>query len=159
MTHLSHHVTATEGEEWLMEVRSRSLRLWCIISAVIVLAIHIFMGLVVDSGNTGASVTFIDKLAFPLIGVIIAGVFLLGTRARMRVSARGVEVRNLLAPRFYPWSQIYGLSFPKKAKWARLELPDFEFVPILAVQSADGESVVKTIAQFREYEAQYMPQD
>lgn len=146
-------------DQWLLEITSQKLRLWAIIGAILVLAIHIFMGVVVDFGNTGAAVTFIDQLAFPLIGLIISAFILLLTRARVRVNARGVEVRNLLNAKFYPWVDIYGLSFPKKSRWARLELPDFEFVPMLAIQSADGARVVKDVQRFRELEDKFMPED
>lgn len=146
-------------DKWLLEITPQKLRVWAVVAAIVVFAIHVFMGVVVDFGNTGASVTFIDKLAFPIIGAIIAGVVLLLTRARVRVNERGVEVRNLLNPRFYPWDEVYGLSFPKKSRWARLELPDFEFVPMLAIQSSDGERVVESIRRFRELEDKYMPED
>ncbi|WP_297452131.1 PH domain-containing protein [uncultured Corynebacterium sp.] len=157
----SNSTTANNGsdDKWLLEITSQKLRLWAIIAAVVVFAIHIFMGIVVDFGDTGASVTTIDQLAFPMIGLIIAGVFLLLTRARVRVNAEGVEVRNLLNAKFYPWVDIYGLSFPKKSRWARLELPDFEFVPMLAIQSADGARVVEDIRRFRELEDKFMPED
>ena len=54
---------------------------------------------------------------------------------------------------------VYGLSFPKGARMARLELPDFEYVPLWAIQSGDKESALRTVGQFRELEAKYMPQD
>nr|WP_120492490.1 PH domain-containing protein [Corynebacterium lactis] len=149
----------TSQGQWLQVITSKKLTTWAVIAAVIVFAIHVFMGIVVDFGNTGANVTAIDRLAFPVLGAIIAGVCLLLTRARVRVSDRGVEVRNLLTAKFYPWNDIYGLSFPKKSKWARLELPDFEFVPMLAVQAADGARVVDAINRFRELEDKYMPED
>ncbi|ALA67372.1 PH domain-containing protein [Corynebacterium lactis] len=147
------------GGQWLQIITSKTLTIWAAVAAAVVFAIHLFMGIVVDFGDTGASVTLIDRLAFPVLGAIIAAVFLLLTRARVRVSERGVEVRNLLTAKFYPWSDIYGLSFPKKAKWARLELPDFEFVPMLAVQSADGARVVEAVRKFRELEDKFMPED
>lgn len=148
-----------ESNQWLMVVKSKKLTMWAWISAIAVVAIHIFMGVVVNVGNTGASITIVDQLAFPVIGLIIAGVCLLFTRARVRVSSYGVEVRNLLNARMYPWKVVYGLSFPRKSKWARLELPDFEFVPMLAMQSADGADVVKAVKHFRDLEDRFMPED
>lgn len=150
---------ATQSETWLLVVTSKKLKLWAWVAAIVVLAIHIFMGVVVNVGNTGASITVIDQLAFPVIGLIIAAVCLLFTRARVRVNSHGVEVRNLLNARMYPWSDVYGLSFPRKSKWARLELPDFEFVPMMAMQSADGADVVKAVQDFRDLEVKYMPED
>ena len=70
-----------------------------------------------------------------------------------------MEVSNIIGTRFYPWLVVYGLSFPKGARMARLELPDFEYVPLWAIQSGDKESALRTVGQFRELEAKYMPQD
>lgn len=42
---------------------------------------------------------------------------------------------------------------------ARLELPEFEFVPVWALQSGDKDSVIDKVRRFRDVEAKYMPQD
>ncbi|MFC2595417.1 PH domain-containing protein, partial [Corynebacterium durum] len=118
-----------------------------------------FMASVVASGNTGAAVTTIDQWAFVGIGLIISAVCLTIMRPRVRANEDGVEIRNFIGTRFYPWDVIYGLSFPKGERWARLELPEFEFVPMWAFQSADGARVVTAVEQFRTLEDKYMPED
>ena len=42
---------------------------------------------------------------------------------------------------------------------ARLELPEFEYVPLWAIQSGDNEHALKAVDDFRALEAKYMPQD
>lgn len=42
---------------------------------------------------------------------------------------------------------------------ARLELPDFEYVPLWAFQSADGLAGLRAVERFRALEANYMPED
>ncbi len=42
---------------------------------------------------------------------------------------------------------------------ARLELPEFEFVPVWALQSGDKDTVIDNVRRFRDVEAKYMPQD
>ena len=42
---------------------------------------------------------------------------------------------------------------------ARIELPDFEYVPVWALQSGDKEDVIPKVRSFRDLEARYMPQD
>ena len=124
------------------------------------MAVHIFMGYTLDVEFTGASVTSIDKLAFPLVGVIISIlVWLALTRPRLRANEDGVEVRNIIGSRFYPWQVVYGLSFPQGDRMARLELPEFEFVPVWALQSADRERAMRDVRKFRELETKYMPED
>lgn len=150
----------TTTKPWSLVVTSSFLKKVAWVAVVVVMAVHIFMGQVVDVDFTGAAVTFIDTLAFPLIGIIISVALFIGlTRARVRANEDGVEVRNFIGTRFYPWAVIYGMSFPKGNSVARLELPDFEYVPMWAFQSRDGESVVRAVAQFRELENKYMPED
>ncbi|MEJ5919796.1 MULTISPECIES: PH domain-containing protein [unclassified Corynebacterium] len=150
---------STDNDQWEFVATSRILKFWAWGAVAVVMAIHIFMGYVVDIGDTGAQVTLIDRFAFPAIGVIISAACLLLLRPRIRANSRGVEVRNLLTPRFYRWDDVYGLSFPEDSRWARLELPDFEFVPVLALQAADQATVVRDVKNFRALEERYMPED
>ena len=118
------------------------------------------MGSVVDVEFTGASVTGIDTLAFPLVGIIISILgYLAFTRPRVRANEDGVEVRNIVGTRFYPWTVVYGLAFPEGSQMARMELPEFEYLPLWAIQAGDGASAVKAVSDFRALEAKYMPQD
>lgn len=155
---MARDVKADDGN-WLLTVTSRTMRKYAWIAVAMVMAVHIFMGAVVNVGDTGAQVTLIDILAFPMLGLVISAACLLMLRPRVRANANGVEVRNFLGPRFYPWRDVYGLSFPADKQWARLELPDFEFVPMWAMQARDGEDVVEAVRGFRELEDRYMPED
>ena len=150
----------TTDKPWRLVVTSKTMKQLAWIIVVVVMAVHIFMGAVVDVDFTGAAVSFIDTLAFPGIGILLSVLAYIGfTRARVRANEDCVEVRNFIGTRFYPWAVIYGMSFPKGARVARLELPDFEFVPMWAFQARDGESVVRAVAEFRELENKYMPED
>ena len=42
---------------------------------------------------------------------------------------------------------------------ARLELPEFEYVPLWAIQAGDKEHALEAVAKFRDLEAKYMPED
>jgi len=153
-----HAMTSTKP--WELEVRSPSLKRLAWICVVVVMAVHIFMGYFLDLEFTGASISFIDQLAFPLVGVVISVLaYLAFTRPRVRANEDGVEIRNIIGTRFYPWSVAYGLFFPQGARMARLELPEFEYVPMWAMQASDGPAVVQAVSTFRELEAKYMPQD
>lgn len=150
----------TTDKPWELEVKSRRLRHFAWLLVVVVMAVHIFMGVTVGIGYTGAAITPIDQFAFIGVGVVLSVVgYIAFTRPRVRVNADGVEIRNLIGTRFYPWAVIYGLSFPKGTRIARLELPEFEYVPMWALQAADGERVVRDVTEFRALEARYMPED
>jgi Bacterial PH domain len=67
----------------------------------------------------------------------------------VRADADGVEVRNVGWPRYLPWELVRAVSFPDGASWARLDLPDHEYVPVLAVQAVDGMRAVEAIRGLR----------
>ena len=150
----------TSTKPWKLTVKSRFLRRVALAWVVLVMAVHIFMAAVVDVEFTGVAITGIDKFAFVGVGIIISIVsWVCLTRPRVRANEDGVEVANIIGTRFYPWLVIYGLSFPKGSRMARLELPDFEYVPLWAIQAGDKEQALDAVAKFRELEAQYMPED
>lgn len=151
---------AISTKPWEFEVTSPKLTIAAYIAVVVIMAVHIFMGITVGIGYTGAAVTKLDQWGYVVLGVFLSILaYIALRRPRVRANADGVEVRNIIGTRFYPWLVIYGLSFPKKAHMARLELPEFEYVPLWAMQSADGDHVVQAISQFRDLEAKYMPKD
>ncbi len=156
----AHPFASISTKPWEFEVTSPKLRIAAYISVVVIMAVHIFMGVTVGIGYSGAAITRLDQWGYVLLGVFLSVLaYIALTRPRVRANADGVEVRNIIGTRFYPWMVIYGLSFPRKAHMARLELPEFEYVPLWAMQSADGDYVVKAISQFRDLEARYMPKD
>ncbi|QDZ42658.1 PH domain-containing protein [Corynebacterium sp. sy039] len=150
----------TTSLPWELEITSKKMKFLAIVAAVVIVVIHIVLAVLVAIGDTGTTVTLIDQWGYALVGCIFAGVAFFGLRRpRVRVNADGVDVRNFIGSRFYPWSVIYGLNFPEGARIARLELPDFEYVPMWAIQSADGVESVKAVTALRELEQQYMPED
>ena len=153
-----HAVTSTKP--WEIEITSRYLRRVAFVAVIVIMAAHIFTGVVVDTEFTGAAITTLDKLAVPGIGLILSIAVWLGlSRPRVRANEDGVEVRNIIGTRFYPWAVVYGLSFPRGSRLARLELPEFEYVPLWAIQSGDKERAIEAVTEFRRIEARYMPQD
>ncbi|AGP30815.1 PH domain-containing protein [Corynebacterium terpenotabidum] len=147
------------GDTWLLTVKSPYLRKVAWILVVLIMIVHIFMAIVSTIGDTGATVDMVDQFAFVGLGLIFSAAALTLTRARVRVNPRGVEVRNVAGAKFYPWQMIYGLSFPRNSRWARLELPDFEFVPMMAFQIGDKTTVAANVEAFRQLEDRYMPDE
>lgn len=153
-----HAVVTTKP--WEFETRSTFLRRVSIVWVIIVMAIHIWVGFTIDIEFTGASITLIDKLAYPLVGTLISALSLWAlNRPHLKANEDGVQIQNIVGTRFYPWYVIYGLSFPEGSRMARIELPEFEYVPVWAMQSGDGVNTVKAVSEFRELEAKYMPQE
>ncbi|GGG68521.1 PH domain-containing protein [Corynebacterium pelargi] len=150
----------TSNKPWTLTIVSRKMRLWAIIAATVIVLLHVFLAVVVAIGDTGTTVTVIDQWGYFLVGVLLAAiVFIALWRPRVQANEDGVEVRNFLGTKFYPWLVIYGLNFPEGARMARLELPDFEYVALWALQAADGAQAVADVQAFRALEARYMPED
>lgn len=150
----------TTDAPWDLVVTSRRMKLWAVVSALLVIAIHVFLAFAVAVGDTGTAVTVTDQWGYFLAGLIFAGAFFAALwRPRIRANKDGVEVRNFIGTSFYPWTVIYGLNFPADARIARLELPDFEYVQLWALQQADGESCAQAVRKLRELEATYMPKE
>jgi hypothetical protein len=65
------------------------------------------------------------------------------------VGPTGLSVRNLLGDRHIPWADIVGVSFPAGSRWARIDLPDDEYVPVLAIQAVDRDRAVDAMDTVR----------
>jgi hypothetical protein len=90
-------------------------------------------------------------------GLVIAGLVLLFARPRLRVGPTGLSVRNLLGDRLIPWSATVGVSFPAGSRWARVDLPDDEYVPVMAIQAVDKDRAVEAMDTVRSLLARYRP--
>ncbi|HTM86158.1 MAG TPA: PH domain-containing protein, partial [Mycobacterium sp.] len=108
-------------------------------------------------GSSGVIFRPVDQVAIVLIGLIIAGVVLLFGRPRLRVGAAGMSVRNLFGDRLVPWSTVQGVSFPANARWARIDLPHDEYIPLMAIQAIDEDRAVQAMDTVRELLARYQP--
>jgi hypothetical protein len=139
----------------VFEARPRKARWVAITAAVVVVAVFTVVAVLLRRTPTGVYFQFSDQVAMMLLGLLLAGAALLFARPRVRAGARGVEVRNLLETRTIPWELVLRVSFPDGAPWARLELPDDEYIAVMAIQSADGRHAVRDIRALRAVHAEH----
>jgi hypothetical protein len=66
-------------------------------------------------------------------------------------------VRNMLGDRLVPWSDVVGVSFPVGARWARIDLPDDEYIPLMAIQAVDKDRAVEAMDTVRALLTRYRP--
>ncbi|BDT90395.1 hypothetical protein IFM12275_03710 [Nocardia sputorum] len=144
-----------EASGWEFEVRPRRAVRTAWIVAVLVAAAFTVGGIWLRSGSTGVNFRVADQIAMIGIGLLGAGAVLLLTRPRVRAGARGVSVRNILGDNDFPWDYIRGVSFPDRKSWARLELIDDDYVPMLAIRSNDKEHAARAMDRLRELGAKY----
>lgn len=132
-------VTAAADTEPTFEVRPRKIRVYAWVIAIGVLLVHSAVGLLLTTGaNTGVYFRWQDKVSMAAIGLVLAGGVLMFTRPRLRLDREGVRVRNVLGESSYPWDVVRGFSFPPGSAWVHLELPEDEFVSVMAIQARDG---------------------
>ncbi|MGW0326212.1 PH domain-containing protein [Nocardia sp. NPDC003183] len=144
---------------WEFQVRPRRATRTAIVVAIAILVAFTAGGLLLRTGSTGVNFRVADQVAMILIGVVGAGAVLMLTRPRVRAGSQGVGVRNILGEQVYPWAYIRGVSFPDRKAWARLELADDDYVPMLAIRSNDKTHAADAIERVRELGARYAPRD
>jgi len=136
-------------------VRPRKVRRIAIPVAAALVVIFVVIAVLLRSGSTGVRFGVSDQASIAAVGVVLACGALLFVRPRMVADADGVEVRNVLFGQRVPWSVIRAVSFPDGAPWARLELPQDEYVPVVAIQAIDGARAVAAIRELRALHRKY----
>ncbi|GGC59025.1 PH domain-containing protein [Hoyosella rhizosphaerae] len=140
---------------WELVVRARKMPRWAAVAALAMFLTFVVLGILLGSANTGVYFRLVDQIAMVLLGAFFGSLFLLLARPRLRVGASGVGVRNFFSERVVPWETVGGLSFRTGGSWARLELPEDEYIPVLAIQSTDRGHAVAAVEKFRELEGKY----
>ncbi len=130
-------------------LRPRKLLVIAWVGAVVIVALFTSIAVVLRNTDTGVFFRTADQVALILIGVFMAGGILLVARPRARADAEGIEVRNILVTRRLSWADVERVAFPDGASWARLDLPDYEYVSVMAVQAVDGQRAVDGIRKLR----------
>lgn len=130
-------------------LRPRILLITAWTSAVAVLVIFAVVAYLMPEVDTGVYFRAADQISIFVLGLLIAGGLLLMGRPRVRADSGGIEVRNVGATHWYPWSEVEGIAFPDGASWARIDLADDEYMPVLAVQAVDRQLAVRGIRTLR----------
>ncbi|MDX1882881.1 PH domain-containing protein [Mycolicibacterium sp. 120270] len=143
--------------DWDLEVRPHLTPYFAYGAAALILAAHVTVGALLKISSTGVIFQTADQVAIALLGVVIACIVLMFARPRLRIGAAGVSVRNLLGDKLIPWPDVVGISFPRGARWARVDLADDEYVPAMAIQAVDKERAVEAMDRVRGLLVRYRP--
>ena len=133
-----------------VEARPRKVRRVAVPVAVVLVALFVVVAVLLRDTPTGVYFRVSDQVSMALLGVLLGGAALVPALPRLRADRSGLEVRNAFVSKHYPWSEVQAITFPDGAAWARVELPDDEYTPVLAVQATDGEYAVTTMRRLRE---------
>lgn len=140
---------------WDAELRPRLTPYFAYGAAFVIAAAHIAVGFLLKVGSSGVIFQSADQVAMGLLGLVIAGVVLLFARPRLRVGPSGLSVRNLLGSKMIAWEDVVDVSFPRGARWARVDLADDEYIPVMAIQAVDKERAVEAMDTVRRLMDQY----
>ena len=141
-------MTVATGTEQLV-VRPRRVRRVAAIAAVGVVVVFTVVAVLLRHTPTGVYFHRSDQVAMVGVGLALALGVLSLARPRLRADAAGVEVRNIVETKRLPWDVIVAVTFPEGAPWARLELPDDEYVAVMAIQATDGDHAVRAMRELR----------
>jgi hypothetical protein len=141
--------------EWDVVIRPHLTPYFAYAAAAVIVAAHVTVGFLLKIGSSGVIFQTADQIAIALLGVIIGAVVTLFARPRVRVGPRGLSVRNLWNDRVLDWSEVVGVSFPRGARWARVDLPDDEYIPLMAIQAVDKERAVAAMETLRDGLSRY----
>ncbi|SDF06108.1 PH domain-containing protein [Pseudonocardia oroxyli] len=119
------------------------------VSAVVTIVVFVVIAVILRNTATGVFFRLADQVAMVLFGLFVAAGCLLFARPRVRADERGIEVRNVGLAKTLPWSVVERVGFPDGASWARLDLPDYEYLPVLAIQAVDRQHAVDAIRKVR----------
>ena len=142
--------------DWDLEVKPHLTPIFAWGAAVIIVVAHVAVGALLKVGSSGVVFRTADQVAIALVGVVIACFVTLFARPRLRVGPSGVAVRNLFGYRLFPWSEVVDVSFHEGARWARLDLPDDEYVPVMAIQAVDKGRAVESMDTVRALITRYL---
>ena len=118
--------------------------------SAVVLAVFVVVALVMRHHTAGAHFVANDQIGTLIIGIVLAGLFVMPTRPRLRADAEGVHLRSFLGGwRHVPWSVIVRIDFPRKVRFARVVLPAEETLAIYAVSRLDKREAVETMNALR----------
>lgn len=148
-------MTDTDTATWDATFRARVTPIYAVIAAVALLAVHVMVAFLLTVKASGVNFRTSDQVSFVVLGMVFGGLALLLTRPRLRIGPAGVAVRNTLGEKIIPWSQVHRISFPIGARWARVDLDDDEYVPVLAIQSNDKDRAVAAMDEVRRLVAKY----
>jgi hypothetical protein len=149
-------VTVTDPG-WELQIRPHLTPYFAVGAAITIAAAHIIVGFLLKIGSSGVIFQTADQVAIGTLGVVIGALVLMFARPRLRVGPAGLSVRNLVNDKLIPWSDVVGVSFPLGARWARVDLPDDEYVPLMAIQAVDKERAVVAMEQVRALVDKYRP--
>jgi 4-amino-4-deoxy-L-arabinose transferase-like glycosyltransferase len=111
------------------------IMLWVVGTLLIALLVAVWFGL---GDDIRSQFTVWQRITLVLFGVLLFITYYGLLRCKVVARADGLQVVNGYRTRRFEWSQVIGLSLPRGAPWATLDLSSGTTVSVMAVQGSDG---------------------
>lgn len=142
----------------VVTARPHKIIYYAAVFAALVLGSTITIGLRARTAENADSFRVIDQIGLVSVGVFAAAIIMASVlRLRIRADERGLQIRNLVGERFFPWDVVERVAFPPGAHWARVVLPGDDTYPVLAVQAMDTYRAVAILKQIRAIHQHHRP--
>jgi predicted DNA repair protein MutK len=130
------------------------IMLWAVGTLLIVLLVFVWIGLGEDIRS---QFTLFERVTLVIIGVLLFITYYGLLRCKVVASADGLRVVNGYRSRRFEWSQVIGLSLPRGAPWATLDLSSGTTLSVMAVQGSDGARAHRAARDLRVLIATHTP--
>ena len=145
------------SDGWDVVIKPKRTSQFAYAAAALIAVAGILVALPLKSAHTGAVYRTADQFAIVGLAFVMAAAVLLLTRPRLKVGPAGLLVRNILDDKMIPWREVLDVSFPRGKRWARVNLDHDEYIPVLAIQTADRERAVDAMDTVRALVERYRP--
>lgn len=140
-----------------LDYRPRKVLFVAVAAALLLVVVSSIVGARLMQYDTGVYFRVSDQIAIVCSGIVLACGALLFTRMRIRADENGVRIHNIVATHELSWDEVLRVSFPEGAPWGRLEIPDDEYVAVMAIQAADKHRAVEALRALRALHRAHAP--
>ena len=120
--------------------------LWIVGTLFIALMVAVWIGLGAD---VRAEFTLFQRATLVIIGLLLFTTYYGLERCKVVATDGGLRVVNGYRTRRFEWSQVLGVSLPRGAPWASLDLSSGTTVAVMAVQGSDGARARRAVRELR----------
>ncbi|MGW5875812.1 PH domain-containing protein [Nocardiopsis terrae] len=90
-----------------------------------------------------------DRVLVVGLGLVVAAGLHMLARPRLIATGRKVIVTNGIRTHHLAWPEVLDIRMPVGEPWPSLDLSDGTSLPVMGIQSADGELARRNLAEFR----------
>lgn len=91
----------------------------------------------------------LDRLLIVGLGLAVAGGLHMLGRPRLIATEKNVIVINGIRTHYLAWPEVLDIRMPVGEPWPCLDLSDGTALPVMGIQSTDGESAQRSLEEFR----------